>query len=100
MADLQPEFHEEANFEAIAAHDYYAEKSVHLGEAFQAELESAIGAIVSAPDTWATYLYGTRRYLMHRFPFVVVYRRTSDRLEIVAVAHGHQRPGYWRDRTG
>jgi hypothetical protein len=33
-----------------------------------------------------------------RFPYAVVYRDQPERIEIVAVANGARRPGYWRDR--
>ena len=98
MAERRLVFHQEARLEALEAHDYYAEKSVALGKAFEAELANAINAIASDPQIWATYLFGTQRYLMRRFPFVVVYRERADQVDIIAVAHGHQRPGYWKNR--
>jgi hypothetical protein len=33
------------------------------------------------------------------FPYFVVFRETTGGLEIIAVAHGRRRPGYWRDRV-
>ena len=44
------------------------------------------------------YLFGTQRYIMKRFPFVVVYRVAADGIEVVAVAHGSRKPGYWKNR--
>jgi len=41
----------------------------------------------------------TRRVLVHRFPYQVVYRLTASEILIVAVAHLKRRPGYWKDRT-
>ena len=98
MAKRRLEFHQEARLEALEAHDYYAEKSVALGKAFEAELANAVNAIASYPQIWAMYLFGTQRYLMRRFPLVVVFRKRADHVEIIAVAHGHQRPGYWKNR--
>ena len=99
MADVTFWFHPDAELEALAAHDRYCEASKHVGEAFQRELERARDAITRDPRIWASYLHGTQRYLMHRFPYVVVFRATNERIEIIAVAHGHQRPGYWADRV-
>ncbi|QEG02710.1 Plasmid stabilization system protein [Stieleria maiorica] len=99
MAELPTKFHPDARLEALAAHDHYAEKSSVLGEAFETELSKAIEAISANPEMWASYLFGTQRYLMRRFPFVVVYRRRSESIEIIAVAHGHQKPGYWNKRS-
>jgi len=35
---------------------------------------------------------------MKRYPFVVVYRLAAERIEIMAVAHGRRKPGYWKGR--
>lgn len=98
MASLPLDYHPEARCEADAAFDYYRERSFKIAEAFYLELERANAAIRNSPDSWAAYLHGTRRYLLDQFPFVVVYRVTEQRIEIVAVAHGHRQPGYWADR--
>jgi len=98
MATLPVEFHPAARAEADAAFDYYLECSPRAAEVFLGDLESARAAIEASTDTWAEYLYGTRRYLLSQFPFVVVYRVTPRRIEPIAVAHGRRRPGYWKDR--
>ncbi len=59
---------------------------------------SALNQIQDNYERWPTYLYGTRRYLLKRFPFVIVYRAAESRIEIIAVAHGRRRPGYWAAR--
>lgn len=93
------EFHPAADKEAESAADRYAERSLAAAEAFLGELDHAMEQIADAPDRWAQYLHGTRRYLMKRFPFLVVYREQSpNTIQVVAVAHGHRRPGYWRER--
>ena len=40
----------------------------------------------------------TRRLLVSRFPYQVVYRLRPDEIVVVAVAHLKRRPGYWKDR--
>ncbi|PAY20123.1 hypothetical protein CKO51_07665 [Rhodopirellula sp. SM50] len=72
MAELPTKFHPDAQLEALAAHDHYAEKSGILGQAFETELSKALEAIKANPEMWARYLFGTQRYLMHRFPFVII----------------------------
>lgn len=98
MAKLSVDFHPQARLEADAAVDYYCERSPRAAEAFYQEFDSACIAIRESADSWAEYLYGTRRYLLKRFPYVVVYRATEHRIEVVAVVHGHRKPGYWADR--
>ena len=40
----------------------------------------------------------TRRLLIARFPYQVVYRLRPDEIVVVAVAHLKRRPGYWKHR--
>ncbi|MFO0903215.1 MAG: type II toxin-antitoxin system RelE/ParE family toxin [Pirellulales bacterium] len=98
MADLPLVFHPDARIDALAAYDWYFQRSPHAAEAFQNELREAGLAIQRAPERWAEYTSGTRRYLMKRFPFVVVYRIVGEQIQVVAVAHGRQKPGYWKAR--
>jgi len=98
MGKLPLEFHPEARLEALDAYEWYFERSPQAAEAFQAELEKAGRAIQEAPERYEVYLHGTRRYLMKRYPYLVVFRPTADHIEILAVAHGRRRPGYWKKR--
>jgi plasmid stabilization system protein ParE len=41
----------------------------------------------------------TRRALIPRFPYQVVYRLRPDEIVLVAVAHLKRRPGYWKIRS-
>jgi plasmid stabilization system protein ParE len=90
--------HPEAIAEARAAREWYQVRNAEAAEAFMAELDSAIEKIEEAPRQWPPYLAKTRRYLLRRFPFFVVFREANDRVEILAVAHARRRPGYWLGR--
>jgi hypothetical protein len=35
---------------------------------------------------------------VHGFPYDVVYQVEQDELQVLAVAHQHRKPGYWRER--
>jgi toxin ParE1/3/4 len=51
------------------------------------------------PETFAAEgRADSRRYLLHRFPFQIVYRARGETIEVVAVAHLKRRPGYWKSR--
>ncbi|MGI9167057.1 MAG: hypothetical protein ACR2G5_11860 [Pyrinomonadaceae bacterium] len=51
------------------------------------------------PEAWAIHIGDTRRCLLHRFPYGVVYLMVPQGIEIVAVTHLHRKPDYWRDRV-
>ena len=92
------EIHPDAIQEAAAAVEWYASRSQQAAEAFTAELDRAVKIISESPERWSTYLHATRRYLLRRFPFAVVYRLRPSVVQVVAIAHGKRRPGYWRKR--
>jgi hypothetical protein len=41
---------------------------------------------------------GTRRLVLRRFPFAIVYRLAGEFVLVLAIAHMRRRPGYWRGR--
>lgn len=55
--------------EAEAAARWYASHSEAAAIAFSEELDTAEDAIARLPEAWPPFEYGTRRYLLRRFPF-------------------------------
>lgn len=92
------ELHPEAIAEARAAYRWYAEQNPSAAIAFMTELDHAISEIETSPERWPVHLHGTRKFLFRRFPYAVIYRITERDLQVIAVAHGRRRPGYWRSR--
>ena len=54
----------------------------------------------TSPLQYPSYLHGTRRVLLKKFPFFIVFLDWQDEIYIVAVAHAKRRPGYWVRRVG
>jgi plasmid stabilization system protein ParE len=90
--------HPDAIAEAKAAYEWYAERNPAAANAFISELGRAIRQIQDRPERWTMNLRGTRKFLLRRFPYAVVYRVARSTIEIIAVAHGRRRPGYWSSR--
>jgi hypothetical protein len=65
---------------------------------FLEELSYALKLIAARPDAWQAYPSGDRRFVMRSYPFLIAYRPLEEGIQIIAVAHQHRRPGYWRDR--
>ena len=40
-----------------------------------------------------------RRAPLHTFPYHVAYLVIGDTIHVLAIAHDHRRPNYWRERT-
>ena len=98
MAQRPVNFHPDAIAEAQAAYRWYREQNEAAAEAFLAELDRAVELISEGPLRWPTYLHSTRRFLLRRFPFGVIFRQAGEAVQIVAVAHARRKPGYWKDR--
>ena len=91
-------FPPEALAEAVAAAAWYRDRSARAAAAFEAEIAHAMNRIAAAPDRYPPYVDESRRILLRRFPYAIIYRLNADTIEIVAIAHGRRRPGYWRHR--
>jgi plasmid stabilization system protein ParE len=77
---------------------WYAERNPSAADAFLAALDQAIREIAESPERSPLHLHGTRKSLLRRFPYSVIYRVTATAIQIIAVAHGRRRPGYWKAR--
>jgi len=92
--------HEEAAADYDAAFDWYLERSPDAAGAFDTEFEHALAQIAQAPDRWARGSYHTYRFLLRRFPYLVIYREQGqDTIQVLAIAHTSRKPDYWKSRT-
>ena len=91
-------FHDSARAEYFSAILSYEGARPALGSEFAAEVETAIAAILEAPDRWQKLSKNCRRYKVHRFPYTLIYRVKESSIEILAVSHQHRRPNYWKSR--
>jgi|SRR3990172_6613667 len=98
MAAATVRFHPAAAQEAESTYDWYAARASTAAHAFREELRHAVDAVAHNPLTWPRHGRRARRYVFPRFPFSLVYRVRGDEVEVLAVAHGRRRPGYWRSR--
>lgn len=94
----QAEYHPEAKSEIIESASWYDDKVDGLGLEFLFEVKNAESHIVQNSELWPNYEAGSRRYIMKRFPFAVIYLTSEEKIQIVAVAHCKRKPGYWKDR--
>ena len=96
---LEISFHQAAEEEMNAAAAYYAAQHDGLSEAFLAEVSIGLQQIQRWPLAWSVLADDFRRYLLHRFPYGLIYRIADDHIFILAVAHLRRKPGYWIRRT-
>jgi len=91
-------FHEGAREEARQAADWYSERSLDVARRFRDELLAGFSNASASPLRFPAYLHGTRRVLLKKFPYFIVFFDWQNETFIVAIAHAKRRSGYWRDR--
>ncbi len=93
------EIHEKAAAEYDAAFDWYLQRSSDAASEFDKEVNQALANIIQAPRRWAIGANSTRRFLLRKFPYIVIYREgSSGSIQVIALAHTSRKPGYWRQR--
>lgn len=95
---MRPAIAEAALVEIEEALAWYAAQSPRAAADFAAALDRAFEQIVLYPRRWLSVSRRHRRCIVDRFPYSVIYQLMADGPTVVAVAHHHRRPGYWRGR--
>jgi toxin ParE1/3/4 len=89
----------EAREEFSAAVRWYEEQRPGLGgELFDAVVQATSGIQAQPEIGTLSRDRRTRRVLVQRFPYQVVYRLSANEIVIVAIAHLKRKPGYWKKR--
>ena len=87
-----------AQEEIREAASYYDAISPGLGSGFKRELRQLMRLVATMPLAWPACGPGTRRCLLTRFPYLVIYAADRDEILVLAVGHQHRHPGFWRER--
>jgi toxin ParE1/3/4 len=98
MSASRVEYHQEAIADIKSAVTWYQKHSSKAALDFIKELNRATETIREAPERWPGGRDNTRRFLLWRFPFAVIYSEEESTITIWAVAHGSRRPEYWTHR--
>ena len=77
----------EAEAEAEAARQWYAQKNPAAAKRFVAALRAAMRLMTEDPERWAEFEPGVRRVMLRKFPYAVIYTLEPDRVLVLAVMH-------------
>lgn len=88
-----------AQAELDEAIQWYARQAPGLGDAFLIETLAAMKLIEQFPLAWHPLSPEIRRCRLKRFPYSVVYALNEGDLIVIAIAHQHRQPTYWKNRT-
>jgi toxin ParE1/3/4 len=89
----------EASQDVEQAQNYHEGRQEGLGQAFLDRLKDTLDAIRSTPDLYSAVWRNVRTAKMRKIQFIVYYRVNDDRIEVLAIMHGHRSARAWRGRV-
>jgi len=95
---MKIEFLEFAQYELDDAVEYYNQQRNDLGSEFLSEVVDSLSRIAEYPNAWQQLTDRTRRCLIHRFPYGIIYQNRNDVILVVAVSNLHRKPEHWQSR--
>ncbi len=88
-----------AEEEIAEAVDYYNAQRPGLGFEFAEEVKKALNRISAFPQAWPHFSHATRRCMVSRFPYGVVYQSREDLILVFGLMHLRCDPKRWQDRA-
>lgn len=87
---------EQARSSLLHTRDYYNDELSGLGFEFVQEFLSAVDRIQLHPNAWTPLSKRTRRCLINRFPYSVIFRvvESKNEIQIIDLMHQKQKPRY------
>ena len=84
----------QAHIDEYEAYEWYEEQSAGLGERLLSTLEIAYNKILLNPEHYGFIdeKKELRDFLVHPFPFLIVYRIKGDTIEVITVHHLKKHP--------
>ncbi len=87
-----------AEREFADAVDFYKGQWPGLGYELAAEVKATLDRVRTFPDAWPSFSHHTRRCLLGRFPYGVVYRHGEDGITVLAIQDLRRDPERWEGR--
>ena len=84
--------------ELIDTFSFYEEQLEGLGNLFLNEFNKTIKIILKHPTLWMKIGKRTRRALIKKFPYLILYIFENDIIHLTCIAHQHRSPEYYINR--
>jgi len=88
----------EAEADLEAACRWYRQRGLRLGEAFLQSTRAALSSIEQFPEGYPEVHRSTRRALLRRFPYGLLYSESAGTLYVLGCFHTSQDPSVWKRR--
>ncbi len=81
------------------AYAWYLQSSEIAANNFLSTVAIYLERISRRPQSFALYTRRTRRCVVSKFPYSVIFQEQAISILILAVAHAKRHPSYWKKRT-
>lgn len=89
----------EAEDDLKEAYSWYEDKRTGLGHDFLLQVDAGLNFIARYPTIHPIEYKGTRKHLIKRFPYKIIYLVQNEQIIILAVIHGRRSPVLIKKRT-
>jgi toxin ParE1/3/4 len=88
----------EAEDDLKEAYSWYEDKRTGLGDDFLLQVEAGLNATAKTPTIHPIEYKGTRKHLIKRFPYKIIYLVENEQIIVLAVIHGRRSPALIKKR--
>lgn len=89
----------EAEDDLKEAFSWYENKRNGLGYDFLLQVEAGLRFIEKNPKVFQEEYKGTRKYLIKRFPYKIIYLVKKEKIIVLAITHGKRSPNLIKERV-
>ena len=90
--------HAAATLELADAAAWYEARVEGLGARLFESFQETVRFLRQNPRLGSLHRRGTRKRRIAHFPYLVIYREETERIFVIAIAHGARKPDYWENR--
>ena len=88
----------EAENDLKEAFSWYEDKRPGIGYDFLLHVDAGIKFIEGNPEVCSSIYKGTRKYIVRRFPYKIIYHLEGKKIIILAVIHGRRNSALIKER--
>jgi mRNA-degrading endonuclease RelE of RelBE toxin-antitoxin system len=78
---------------------WYEDKRQGLGHDFLLQVDAGLRFIERNPKIFPVEYKGTRKHLIKRFPYKIIYLVKDEKIIVLGIIHGRRRANLIRNRT-
>lgn len=75
---------------------WYQTENPQVAARFRSAFREALSLLAEAPLRWAELVPGVRRYLLPRYPYMLLYAIRGERVLVLRLLHHARHPATWR----